>query len=137
MNFLERPSSMILKSSLMPLALSTKEDNLLEGYPAHETPLIPLGDRPFSSSFKVVLFSSLSFLERSFKIRGIIITPIFSMLDRWSDLDALRMNLSNLQKMIDLLQVQATELQVAINLRLDPLSHQVDELLQRYDEADS
>jgi hypothetical protein len=41
----------------------------------------------------------LSFLKRSFRIRGIIITPVFSMLDRWSDLESLRMNLSNLQNM--------------------------------------
>ncbi|NJO67114.1 MAG: hypothetical protein HC832_06925 [Leptolyngbyaceae cyanobacterium RM1_405_57] len=44
------------------------------------------------------------------------------------------MSLSNLRQMIDLLQVQAAELQSAIDLRLEPLSHQVEELLQRYDE---
>jgi hypothetical protein len=54
------------------------------------------------------------------------------MFDRWADLETLRMSLSNIQAMLYLLQSQADQLREAINSRLDPLSHEVEELRQRY-----
>jgi hypothetical protein len=55
------------------------------------------------------------------------------MFDRWADLETLRMSLSNIQAMLYLLQSQADQLREAIDFRLDPLSHEVEELRQRYD----
>jgi hypothetical protein len=55
------------------------------------------------------------------------------MFDRWSDLETLRMSVSNLQAMLDLAQSQVDQLREAIDFRLDPLSHEVEELRQRYD----
>jgi hypothetical protein len=55
------------------------------------------------------------------------------MFDRWSDLEALRLSLTNIQQMLFILQLQAELLREAIDFRLEPLYQEVEELRQRYD----
>jgi hypothetical protein len=55
------------------------------------------------------------------------------MFDRWSDLETLRLSLANIQDALEVLQTQADRLREAIDFRLDPLTHEVEELRQRYD----
>ncbi|MBE9028731.1 hypothetical protein IQ266_03025 [filamentous cyanobacterium LEGE 11480] len=55
------------------------------------------------------------------------------MFDRWSELETLRLSLANIQEMLVILQDQADRLREQIEFRLDPLTHEVEELRQRYD----
>ena len=55
------------------------------------------------------------------------------MFDRWSDLEALRLSLTNIQQMLSILQSQVELVREAIDFRLEPLSQEVEELRQRYD----
>jgi hypothetical protein len=55
------------------------------------------------------------------------------MLDRWADLELLRLSLVHIQQTLTLLQVQTEQLRQVIDFRLEPLSQEVEELRQRCD----
>ena len=55
------------------------------------------------------------------------------MVERWNDLEALRLSLQSLQKMLALLQIQTEQLREAIDFRLEPLTQEIEELQQRYE----
>jgi hypothetical protein len=57
----------------------------------------------------------------------------FDMVNRWSDLEALRLSIVNIQQMLSPLQSQAEQLRAEIDFRLEPLSQEIEELRQRYD----
>jgi hypothetical protein len=132
--FLKIQALMIDEHSPMPLALSTRGYTLMQ-CAFFQKPLMPSGDCSlFWKIFKVVLSSYLLFLKKPFRMgREKILAPLFSMFDRWSDLETLRISLSNIQQMLSLLQLQADQLRAAIDFRLEPLSQEVEELRQRYD----
>jgi hypothetical protein len=128
MNCLKIQELMIDEHSLMPLALSTRGYNLAQ-CACFQKPLMPSGD----FHFKVVL-SSLSFFVKRFNMGARkTFAPLFTMFDRWSDLETLRIAQSNIQQMLSLLQLQLDQIREAIDFRLEPLSQEVEELRQRYD----
>jgi hypothetical protein len=134
MTFPEIYGLMIEKHSLMPLALSTRGYNLRQRA-CSQKPLMSLGDWLFfGEPAKVVLSSYLPFLKKPFSI-GVTksLTPVLAMFDRCSDLETLRMSVSNLQAMLHLVQSQVDQLREAIDFRLEPLSHEVQEFRQRYE----
>jgi hypothetical protein len=134
MNFLEIYGLMIDEHSLMPLALSTRGYNLQQRAYSRK-PLMSLGDWSFFEKIaKVVLSSYFTHSRKPFRMRVTkSLTPVPFMFDRWSDLETLRMSVSNLQAMLHIAQSQVDQLRKAIDSRLDPLLHEVEELRQRYD----
>jgi hypothetical protein len=133
MKVLEILSLMMYKHSLMLLALSIRGYTLRCAY--FQKPLMSQGDWSFlEEGTEAVLSSYLKFREKPISIwTKKFVVSVIAMLDRWAELEALRISIANIQAMLSLLQRQTDQLRESIDFHLEPLSQEVEELRQRWD----
>jgi hypothetical protein len=133
MRFLKNLSHMIDKHSLMLLALSIRGYTLRCAY--FQKPLMSQGDWSFfGEGIEGILSSYLQFRKKPISIWAKkFVVSVIAMLDRWAELEALRISIANIQAMLSLLQRQTDQLRESIDFHLEPLSQEVEELRQRWD----
>jgi hypothetical protein len=135
MKFLEILSLMMYKHSLMLLALSIRGYTLTSRCAYFQKPLMSQGD--WSSSGErpeAVLSSYLQFKEEPISMWAKkFVVSVIAMLDRWAELEALRVSIANIQAILSLLQRQTDQLRESVDFHLEPLAQEVEELRQRWD----
>lgn len=134
MRFLKILSLMIDEHSLMLLALSIR-GYTLASCAYFQKPLMSQGDWSFfGEGSEDVLSSYLQFREKPISMWAKkFVVSVIAMLNRWAELEALRISIANIQAMLSLLQRQTDQLRESIDFHLEPLSQEVEELRQRWD----
>jgi hypothetical protein len=88
----------------------------------------------FGEGSEDVLSSYLQFREKPISMWAKkFVVSVIAMLNRWAELEALRISIANIQAMLSLLQRQTDQLRESIDFHLEPLSQEVEELRQRWD----